>query len=299
MKRLKKVLKWLGIVVGVLVLLVIGFVVTVSMVSSSRADERYPTREPALAIPTDPASIEEGRRLFFARGCGECHAEDGGGKIMADDPALGTLATANLTLLGSWDGANWSRAVRRGVAPDGRPYYMMPAHDYVPMSDAELGAIVAYIRTLPRVERELPAASLGPVGAALHVFDVMPLLPAERVDHDSPRPPPPEPGTPAFGRYLGAGCTGCHGDTLSGGAIPGPPPEEVGVPPNITPHHTGLAEWSYEDFVQLMREGKRPNGTSVNPSWMPWGVYRYLNDQELQDLWNHLRSVPAVEYGNR
>jgi mono/diheme cytochrome c family protein len=299
MKRVKKVLKWSGIVLGVFVLILAGGVFTIVMVSKSRANERYPTRESALAIPSDATVLEEGRRLFYARGCAECHSEDAGGKVMSDDNAIGTLASANLTLLrDGWSGADWSRAVRRGVAPDGRPYYMMPSHDYQPMSDAELGSIVAYVATLPRIERELPPASLGPVGSALLVFDAMPMLPAERIDHAAVRGTPPQPGTPQFGAYLGASCTGCHGDQMSGGEIPGAPPE-MGNPPNLTPHATGLASWTPEQFTRLMREGKRPDGSSVNPTQMPWGVYRYMSDQELADLWGHLQSLRPVAEGNR
>jgi hypothetical protein len=109
----------------------------------------------------------------------------------------------------------------------------------------------------------------------------------------------PTPGTLEYGTYLGTGCSGCHGETLSGGPIPGAPVEAVGIPQNLTPHATGLASWSEDQFRTLIREGRRPDGTRVNEKFMPYPVYAYMTDSEIHDLWTFLRSVPAIEEGNR
>ena len=71
----------------------------------------------------------------------------------------------------------------------------------------------------------------------------------------------------AYGAYLVRGCTGCHGDGLSGGPIPGAPPSTP-VPLNLTPHETGLAAWTYEDFDKLLTQGVRKSGKKLDP-FMP------------------------------
>ena len=68
---------------------------------------------------------------------------------------------------------------------------------------------------------------------------------------------------------------------------------------NITKDSTtGIGRWSRDQFVELLRTGKRPDGTEVNP-FMPWSTYRHLNDQEMDALWAYLQTRPAQPFGNR
>jgi len=95
---MKRVLKWGG--VGLLVLLVIlaTGVGTVSCISDSRIAERYEVDPEPVEVPTDEASLVEGERLYLSRGCGDCHAADGGGRVIMDGPP-GRVVGANLTRL--------------------------------------------------------------------------------------------------------------------------------------------------------------------------------------------------------
>ena len=61
--------------------------------------------------------------------------------------------------------------------------------------------------------------------------------------------------------------------------------------PDITP--AGLHDWTESDFETLMRSGRRPDGSLLHPI-MPWTSYRRMSDDELNALWQYLRSVPAT-----
>ena len=75
----------------------------------------------------------------------------------------------------------------------------------------------------------------------------------------------------------------------------------AGAPPhfppasNLTPHSSGLAEWSEEDFIRAMRKGQRPDGTAIDAA-MPWRYTREMTDQELAALWMYLQAVASVPY---
>jgi mono/diheme cytochrome c family protein len=102
----------------------------------------------------------------------------------------------------------------------------------------------------------------------------------------------------AYGQYLAAtsGCISCHGPGLSGGSIPGTPPD---WPPasNITPSGW-ISSWSEADFFRALREGKRPGGAPIS-AVMPWRNSAQMTDDELRALLVYLRSAPAKPYGGR
>jgi mono/diheme cytochrome c family protein len=177
---------------------------------------------------------------------------------------------------------------------------MMPSLEYWHMSDRDLGHIIAYVKSLPPVTRELPSQEPRLLGKVLHVFEVFPAYSAELIDHDAPRPAEPAVGpTREYGAYLAVGtCVGCHGEGMSGGPIPGAPPD-MGTPANLTLHATGLAGWSRDDFVRAMREGKRPDGRELSTEQMPWQNFRHFTDVELDALWAHLSELPPRPHGDR
>jgi cytochrome c553 len=194
---------------------------------------------------------------------------------------------------------DWVRAIRHGIGPDGKPLLFMPSHEFNVMSDDDLGALIAYIQQLPPVDNELRPNSVRPLGRFLYARGMVPLVPAELIDHNAARPVSPQPGpTPEYGAYLATTCTGCHGESLSGGAIPGAPPSEF-PPANLTPDQaTGLGSWTEADFFRALREGKRPDGTAL-ASEMPWQAFAQMSDDEIRALWLHLRSVPPKPEGGR
>lgn len=267
--------------------------------SERRARHRFSVPEHSIAVPNDSATIARGQHVTTIRGCVDCHGGDLAGRVVLDDPAVGRLVGANLTRGGR--GAelgvrDWERAVRHGVRPDSTSLLIMPAHEFTSMSDEDLAAIVAYARSLPAVRVVPPSTRAGPVVRALHLMGDFVLLPAEQIDHAKPHPSrvPIEP-TARYGRYLAAGCTGCHGPNLSGGKIPGAPPDWRPAA-NITP--TGIGHYTEADFIRALRTGRRPGGTAID-TLMPWRLTREMTDVELRAMYAYLQTVPAREYGIR
>jgi len=297
--RLGMVTKGCGGLLLILIVGIGGLVGAASFSWSSRLDTAYRTADHDLEIPelTD-ANREEAERLYLARGCGECHGADGAGRILADLPPF-LMAPPNITgVMRTMSANDLHELVRRGVRPDGTPVFFMPAHEYERMPDEELGLITAYVRSLPQSDATQPASELRTPGQVLELLGVLdtPMLPAEIIDQQAAHDPA---GPDEMGEYLSRNCTGCHGERLSGGAIPGAPESEVGLPPNLTPHASGLADWSEEEFVVAMRTGRSRDGRELNPQHMPWRVYRHMTDAELAAVWAHLQTVEPQPFGNR
>ncbi len=301
---MKKFLKWVGIIVGGLVGLLALALAVVYGLSESRVNKVYDVQPAAVAVPAGAEAIAEGKRLFSSRGCVDCHHGNGAGGLFIDDPLLSHINAANLTggeggIGGSYSDRDWVRSIRHGVRPDGKPLWIMPSHEYNGLNDHDLGALIAYLKSLPPVNQQNDAKSLGPLGRVLLVTDQVAVLPAERIDHTAPRPAAVEPGpTQEYGAYLAQTCTGCHGAGLSGGAIPGVPAEPP-YPANLTPDpETGLGRWTEADFFRAIRTGQRPDGSTISQA-MPWVNFSQMSDMELSALWLYLQSVPAKPAGQR
>ncbi|MGR3756004.1 MAG: c-type cytochrome [Tranquillimonas sp.] len=103
------------------------------------------------------------------------------------------------------------------------------------------------------------------------------------------------------GAYLAraGGCVACHTDTASGGAaLAGgavlDTPFGSFAPPNITPDFDhGIGGWTREDLARALRQGISPDGRPYYPAF-PYEFYADFSDQDIADLWEALRIVPAV-----
>jgi cytochrome c553 len=277
---------------------------TVFGLSQARLAHRYAIPAENVVIPNQPAAIEHGHHLAIISGCIDCHGQDLSGRVFFENAMIGRFVAPNLT---GGKGAiaftdqDWIRAIRHGVRPDGKPLLVMPSKQFYALSDADLGALIAYLKTVPAVDHELPASAVSPMGRVLMlVMKDLPLLAAERIDHDAARPPAPRVGvTVEYGKYLAARCTGCHGETLSGGKIPGTPPD---WPPalNLTPYPgAAVAQWSEAEFINALRRGVTPRGHQFDTKYMPWKVLGQMTDDEMKAVWLYLKSLPPREYGSR
>lgn len=267
------------------------------------------------AAPADPLSgldldalareraIARGKHLVETRyGCIECHGADFGGGTMVDDPAVGGLFGPNLTLgegsvTKDYAPKDWDRIVRHGVKPDGSTS-MMPAIDFARMSDQELSDIVTLIRSMPPVDRTMPAVTLGPAMKLL-IATGEAKGSAQLIDHAAAHAaaPPPDVADATLGAHIAQTCTGCHGSNLSGGKVAGGDPSWPEAA-NLTPHATGLAGWTYEDFEKAFRHGVRKDGTAVS-AVMPTKFFKNMTDTEVRAIWAHLSSLTPAEKGAR
>ncbi len=301
-------LKWTGIVIGGVLGLILVTIVVAYVVTGFRASKTFDVPSDPVASSADAQAIERGRHIVHAIAkCADCHGDDFGGKMIVDDPMVGTLYGSNITngrgsVTKGFTDADFVRAIRYGVRSDRTPLVMMPSSEYWFHDDEELAAIISYIRSLPPVDRETIPCSMGPMIRVMNLFGQAPLFPASEIDNSVQRPPvPPQGATVAYGRHMSTvgGCIGCHGPGLSGGPIPGAPPD---WPPstNITPDPvTGIGKWSKDDFFRAMRTGIRPNGTMINPDHMPWKATALMKDVEMEALYLYLKSTPPKPVGNR
>jgi mono/diheme cytochrome c family protein len=289
--------KVIGVIFGVLVGIIVIGVGAIYALSSSRIAKTHPLPQVSVTVPASDEAVARGRHLVEAVGsCMECHGEDLGGKVMMEG-GPGYLVATNLTpgaggIGPSYRDEDWVYAIRHGLRRDGKSLLMMPSEAYTHFTDEDLGAIVAYLKQLGPVDRELPRSEMKMLGRALLVAGVMPLLTAENTPDMTQRTAPPAGPTVEYGHYLAevAGCTGCHGPELVGGIIAGPP----GSPPsaNLTP--AALGSWTEADFFRAIREGKRPDGRELDPS-MPWRYNARMTDDELRAIWLYLQTVPPKE----
>ena len=261
----------------------------------SPRNRTYRPPDDAVAVPTDAASLARGKHLVEAVAvCTICHGENLGGKLAFEDAFLGRGYTANLTsgrggVGRTYSDADWVRSIRYGVRPDGRGIIFMPSDYFNRISDADLGAMIAYLRSLPPVDNEQTAVEINlPARFLIDLGVFGDVVRAARIDFRAPRPAPPsDPG--AYLIALG-GCTFCHGPRLAGGQGP-----EPGAPggPDLTSSGP-LSKWSFADFVATMRFGQTPEGHLIEPKYMPWLGYRNMTDDELRSIWLYLRSLPSA-----
>lgn len=302
MKRLKKIL--LG-VLGVIVVVISGVGIYACVQASafdSSMDKVYDVALPKVERSTDAAVIARGRHLAEATlACAtpDCHGTDlGGGKEMSMGP-LGTLTGPNISAGGlgaAYSDAEMARLLKHGVKKDGRSLKFMPVQDMRWLPPEDVVAVVSYLRSQPAVDKPNGPVRVGTLGKVLDRRDMVVLDVARRIDHQKEFSMKPEP-TAAYGAELARMCSGCHGEKLSGGPIPGAP-SDLPVPPNITPHETGLKGWSFADFEKLMRQGDRKNGKKLDP-FMPIIAFGKLDDVEMKAIWEYLCTVPPVPTGNR
>jgi mono/diheme cytochrome c family protein len=295
----KRVLRWVGFLLVFLVAVAaVGALITV--VASNRAvDARVAVAPPLPVLGT--GTVERGKHLYTAvANCIVCHGSDGGGGPFITDSAMAVLNAPNLTRgpggVGTlYTDADFDRAIRRGVRPDGTRLIIMPSWAYAALSDSDAASIIAYVRTLAPVDRANPRVKLGPVGRLLVVTHKIRMDATRIADEGVPPPAPPPMMVVEYGKYLTriGGCMTCHGTHLSGGHLEGPPD----VPPASNLTRTGIGTWSAPMFMITLTRGRDPSGHQLHP-FMPWRTISQMTDQELEAIYSYLKTVPPRDTGN-
>jgi len=251
----------------------------------------------SIEVPTDTASLQRGAHLAQIWGCRDCHGTDLGGTLMIDGMPFARLSAPNLTagaggVGASFTPADYERAIRHGVGGDGRTLLIMPSLEYNGATDADVGALIAYVRSVPPVDRTEGIRQLGPIGRMVGLVSKEELFPAFAIDHDAGHRAEITIGVTAeYGAYLANTCIGCHGADLGGKpAVPGSPLPAANLTPDPA---TGLGSWSQDDFVRVFRDGLRPDGTPVD-SAMPWFAMTTMTDDELGAVWTYLRTLEPI-----
>ena len=316
MKRLAKVS--LGVIA--VLALAVGGSVTYLMVGFPKVGPA-----PSLKIDATPALLARGKYLADnVSGCIDCHStrdwqaqagpviagtEGAGGERFGEDLGFpGTFYASNITpaALRDWTDGELGRAITTGVSRDGRALFpVMPFTAFGTMADEDIRAIVAYIRTIPPVARQVPASQANfPINLIMRTFP----QPA------APTPVPPVSDAVAYGRYLtnAAGCAECHTPKDKGAPIPGM--EFAGGPEfkvpwgsnfgaNITPDpETGIGKWDRAAFVRLFKSlppeqarARRVEKGHFN-TLMPWTVYAGMTETDLGAIFDYLQTVTPVKH---
>jgi len=290
---LPRILKLALLGIGALLLIIALFYAFVHFSVNHRLEQEYAIQPKTIPIPSDSASLALGHHLSLVQGCQDCHGTDLSGQVMFDDPAVGRVSASNLTsgkggVGNQYSDEDWVLALRHGLNKSHKSLLIMPSTEYCKLSDRDLGALIAYCKQAPSVDRELPENELRPLGRILVNFDQMKILTAELIDHDYRAPEEVVPAvSAAYGQYLAASCAGCHGETFKG--LPG---KEPGSPDASDITKTGnIGKWSEAQFREVLRTGNTPEGKSMDPKLMPWEAFRHFSDDEIKALYLYLHNL--------
>lgn len=296
---MKRVLRWIGIVLGSLVglILIIGTVLYV--MGNARLNKTYDFPPSNIVIPTDAASIEYGRHRAEAL-CQGCHGKDLSGiENWFDGGPLGTIDSANLTAGEGGFGReaasdeDYVKAIRHGIDPEGKPIFMPAVVSTAYLSDEDLGSIIAYVKSVPPVDHGTNGQNFTPLAKILYTAGVLPQMPVETVSHEIHVTAPARGVSVEYGEYMvnTNDCRLCHGPELNGGPYPDPTIKLIS--PNLTPGgEPGF--WTEEQFINTIRTGIAPSGHELNPEHMPWDYYRLMSDDELKAIFMYLQSLPKL-----
>lgn len=290
---MKKMLKRVGLVLLILLALLVMFVGYINININNRLEKTYHFQPAELNIPTDSISLQAGRHLVDIKGCGDCHGKNLAGTPFINDPALGSIPAPNLTrgkggLPADFSDRDWVMALQHGVGKDGKTLLVMPSHESSVLSDEDMANIIAYCKSVPPVDSELPAPVLKPMSKVLAFMGQLPLLSAELVDHELPRVAAITPAeTAVYGKYLSVSCIGCHAANLKGGKHP--VPNFPAVPDITSASRTG--KLSADEFMHVLRTGITPDGRQMKAEHMPWPMTKEYSDLEIRALYLYLKSI--------
>jgi mono/diheme cytochrome c family protein len=262
----------------------------------------------AFATPASAETLLE-RGEYLVRGpmaCGNCHSPLGPEGPVAGQELAGRLVektdqfeaiAPNITPagnVGKWSDAELARAIREGIRPDGSVIGPpMPFTFYRDISDTDLAAIVAFLRTVPAVEND--------PGKSSYSFPLPPAYgPPVASVADIARGP-----TAEYGKYVAgplAHCLECHSPItpqgpdltkLGQGGYEFHGPWGVSVAANLTSSADGIAGWTDEQLAAMIIAGKRPDGTAMLPP-MPYANFARMAADDVTAVIAYLRTLPPL-----
>lgn len=295
---MRKFFKWFGISFGGLLGLVVVIFFVLVIKGGIGLNRSFKIPDEQIAIPTDAESIARGEHWVMAE-CIGCHGDDLSGRPFVEFP-FGYIDAKNLTPGKGGAGTefsdqDWVRAIRHGVNPEGHSLLVMPATAFWYFNDEDLGAIIAYLKSLPPVDKETREPNFNLLGKALIGSGMLDkgVLIAKYIDHETRPVAPSALVSIDYGNYVVnvSACVDCHGLTLAGGKSADPTSKAA---PNLTPGGE-LSIWKEEDFINTLRTGVTPTGRQLDPAQMPWEHYRNFSDDEMKAIFLYLQSLPKLE----
>ncbi|MFZ0546993.1 MAG: cytochrome c [Candidatus Promineifilaceae bacterium] len=305
-KSKRRLLKWVGTILSGLLALIMTGLLILALIGYSKLNQHYDNPIADIQVAGTEGEIARGEKL--ANICASCHTPVNELPLSGSNfgkkfgmPPLGPLYAPNLTPSGNiadWTDGEVIRAIREGVDKDGRSLLVMPSNDLQYMSDEDVQAIVAYLRSQPATGEPTPETHFNLLGAIF--TNLVDFRTAQQPVGHVMAPPLADPS--AYGKYLVdvIGCRDCHGSQLEGRVENGQPGPTPG--PNLTKI---VSQWTEADFMTFFNTGIRPDGSEVPlitlPSGfseprMPWPMVRAaLTDEELEAIYTYLHNLPPVE----
>ena len=279
--------RWILRILGGLLVVVCLAAATIFVVSNSYINKRYAFKEYPVAVSTDSATLAHGERIVRMR-CAGCHTEGLKGQVFFDESNIARLVAPNVPAkLKTLTDAEFAGFLRSGVRKDGTSPFVMPPPGFYHISDADLGALIAYLRSMPVIDNPLPANSfraMGRFGIALGQFKTSVAsfdTTMERVGQD------PAWSTTRHGEYLARmTCTECHGLKLTGDSA-------AAGGDARSPSLAGAYGYSPEQFVTLMRTGTPRDSTTKLGLMadMARESLKYFTDDEISAIYEYLKAM--------
>ncbi|MGQ0661253.1 c-type cytochrome [Sphingosinicella sp.] len=282
---MRKALRWFGWTVVCLVgLLAIAllFAFWVWFFSArllGATHEAAPERLPAV----DATQLAEGGRQARILGCYSCHGEGLRGRMMFEAPNVVRVWVPNLVELAArTTDQQLAQGIRQGIGHDGRALYVMPSALYSRLNEAEVAALVAYIRSLPPGGDRLSNLEWGPIGRFALAMGGFPSQ-RDRMEEFRTRLPFDAGPATAFGRRLvSLQCAGCHAPDLSG---------DESMPDVFSPGLSIAGAYSRDQFRVLMRTGRPPGGRDLGMMReAALNELRHYTDAEIDQIYDYLQA---------
>ena len=283
-------IKWGGTGLAALLSTAISLISVIAVVGLVKVHARSaPATE--LKVAGTAEQIQRGKAISDGF-CSACHSKTGtltGGLDIGEHfpVPIGSFVSSNLTPAGqlaSWSDAEIFRAIRNSIDRDGRWLIIMSYTNAGKLSDDDIGAVIAYIRSLPPAGEPTvnPPDHLNLLGMAMLGAGMLPK--GKPVSTGIVKAPPVGP-TFQYGEYILSyqDCRGCHGVKLTGG-VPG----QLGP---LGPDLNLVKAWKFEEFVATLRTGVDPNGHELSKQ-MPWQPVGRMSDEELSAVYQYLTHLP-------
>jgi mono/diheme cytochrome c family protein len=241
-----RALRWAGYLLAALLALLLLAAGWVWFASNRALAARFDAVPERIVQPT-AAQLADGPRQLKVLGCVGCHGEGLKGNRFMDEPAIATIHAPNLTMLAAnATDQQLAQGIRQGIGADGRSLIVMPSAGYSRLGDAEVAALIAAIRALPRAGGQTPPNKIGPLGRIGLLNGKLRIQPELVAEYRAAMPADLGSGFAAGRQIAMTVCSDCHGPTFGGKQV---------KPGSVAPDLDIAGAYDLPAFTRLMRQG--------------------------------------------
>lgn len=259
--------------------------VLAALLSSCSAEpEKVSAPAPLRFEAVSANSTADGERLARVLGCKGCHGKDLTGKAWFDDPKVAILYSSNLSrVVPRYTDAQLARTIRSGSRPDGSPLWAMPSSIFSHLGEADMAALIAYLRTVPPTGVDHPSFRMGPEARKMLAAGKIKPEP-QYVREERGKGPAALDGSHEWARYMiRATCSECHGIELKGDQNP----KDGSGPPDLSI----VSAYSLDQFRHLLRTGEPVGGRKLKlMAEVSRGRFVHLSGREVDAIYSYLKA---------